>query len=295
VGLVTGALGMMVFSCTVTNATKDPYPDVSTFCGAVAKAECQDNALCAVDATQCQTYRTSVCTQDAAAAEASGRAYHSDKVQSCIDALNSAFGNSASSVKYAQLSGSGSFTDICEHVFVGTAGNGATCQTNYDCTDSSEICATVPGLGSSQCAKPTPKNVGDACADPGDQCSGDSYCASTAGGLPKCIAAATDGAACSASIPCIASDHCSSGICAVKGGPGSACSIDSDCGAQAPYCDHFAGSICAIGLTFATGAPDCKGYFLGSGISDGGTTEAGGGEAGTEGGTDGGGGDAATD
>jgi hypothetical protein len=277
------AIGALAIACSASTAS-NPYPDVSSFCSAVAKAECQDNAVCAIDQTQCETYRTSVCQQDAASAQASGRTYNSDNAKACIDALNGAFGNGASKVTYQQLYGSGSITDKCERVFVGNAGNGGACQTNYDCTDSSEICAPVPGMTGSQCAKPTQKNLGDACADPGDQCADGSYCSTQGGGIPKCVASAADGAPCPSGVQCVSSDFCNGGICAAKSGPGGPCTQDSDCNSQAPYCDPYAGHICTIGLTFATGAPDCKGYFLGAGTAgaDAGTggSDAGGGDSG---------------
>jgi hypothetical protein len=35
---------------------------------------------------------------------------------------------------------------------------------------------------------------------------------------------------------------------------------NDDCAPAAPYCDAYAGHICTVGLTFATGALDCHGY-----------------------------------
>jgi hypothetical protein len=45
------------------------------------------------------------------------------------------------------------------------------------------------------------------------------------------------------------------------------CSTNDDCAAGVPYCDVYAGNICTIGLTFATGATDCEGFLLGMGVA----------------------------
>src|SRR5208283_3779930 len=98
----------------------------------------------------------------------------------------------------------------------------------------------------------------DFCASPGDECPGDTYCATPMPGVAvECIPAAQAGQACSPTVPCVSSQRCSNGLCMDRASSG-LCSSDDDCAASVPYCDVYAGSICTIGLTFATGASDCQ-------------------------------------
>jgi len=58
----------------------------------------------------------------------------------------------------------------------------------------------------------------------------------------------------------VSADRCLNGFCVERAGQNKPCSSSDDCGSAAPYCDAYAGNICTIGLTFATGALDCQGY-----------------------------------
>jgi hypothetical protein len=233
-------------------------------------------------ASDCQTYRESQCEQGAivmpfpGSGSALQRTYTSGNVKACIDALNSAFtpdSSGVNTISFSQLFGSGNLVDTCEAVFVGSAGNGATCTTKYDCTASGETCAPVLGESMGQCATPTTKMLGDACADPGDTCSSGTYCQSTAGGLPKCVAALATGTACDSTDQCAATDHCAGSVCTALSGPGGACGSNADCDPnQDPLCDLYAGGECEKGLILGGGSYDCKGFLFGIGVSDGGTS-----------------------
>lgn len=268
-GLATGALPLIAWACSSQTATP-LYPDVATFCVAKAKAICQAVAICAADPTACQTYQVSKCDTDATAATASGvRKYSSENAPACIDALSSAFGNSSSEVSYAQLVGPGSLTDKCERVLVGGATKDQPCASDYDCANNLICVPAEPGTTSSEsvCASPVQKNAMDLCAEPGDQCPTDTYCGPPPGGVaPECIPAAQPGQACAAASPCVSAERCSNGLCVARATGGSSCSTSDDCAAVDPYCDVYAGNICTIGLTFATGALDCEGFLLGMGV-----------------------------
>ncbi len=291
-GLAVGALPLIIWACS-TQTAGPPYPDVASFCVAKAKAICQAVAICAVDLDVCQANQVTQCNADATAATASGvRKYSFANAPSCLDALNSAFGNNASAVLYAQLVGPGSITDKCERVFVGDATTNQPCSSDYDCTDNLLCVPADTGSPSSSlvCAAPVQKNAMDFCAEPGSECPVDTYCASpTAGAAAQCIPAVQEGQACSATAPCVSADQCSNGVCVARAVSvaGQPCSTDDDCGSTDPYCDVYAGSICTIGLTFATGASDCEGFLLGlsvptpdAGGGSGGGNDAGSGEAG---------------
>ena len=276
------AAALVVLGAFGCSSTTSPYPDVPTFCTAKAKATCQASAICAIDANTCQNAQIVACETDANAAIASGtRKYDSNAAGACIGAVQSAFGGGASKVTYAQFLGPGSITDLCERVFTGGAKVGATCQTDYDCAGSL-ICAPVMiGQSARVCANAAPVNQGDFCSSPGQECQA-SYCAVQDSGAAQCSALAQAGQACGAAVPCVGGQRCANAICQTAVAAGQPCTTSSDCGSDDPYCDTFAGSICTVGLTFATGAADCRGFLLGGSASAG--SEGGSASAGSDGG-----------
>ncbi|HTQ42180.1 MAG TPA: dickkopf-related protein [Polyangiaceae bacterium] len=287
-GLGFGALGIVVTACSSSSSgNSNPYPDVATFCQAVAKAECQEATNCGVDETQCETYRASQCQQGTIIVKQTptdtlSRTYTSGNAKGCLDALNGAFGGGNVQIKYADLQ---KLLDSCEAVFVGNAGNGSGCVTKYDCTKSGEICAPLPGrTDQGACATSTPKMTGDVCADPGDTCPDSNYC-STASGTPTCVASSTTGGPCQSNLQCVTSDHCVNGACAARAESGGACSTDADCDPMtAPFCDPDVNK-CAVGLGFLNGSFDCNGFLLGQNLPDGGPTVNDSGGGGNDGGT----------
>jgi len=284
-GLVVGALPLAFSACSGT--ALPPYPDVSSFCVAKAHAICQATAICAADPTACQANQVAQCDADATAAMASGvRKYNTANAPGCIDALTAAFGKNASQVPFAQLVGPGSITDKCERVFVGNANSNQPCRSDYDCSGALICVPAQPGTTSSPlvCASPVAKNAMDFCADPGAQCQADTYCGTPAGGVAvACIPAAQAGQACSATAPCVSAERCSNNLCVERATGGQPCSTNGDCGSVDPYCDVYAGSICTLGLTFATGALDCEGFLLGMAVAG---PDAGGAAAGDSAGGD---------
>jgi len=273
--LATAFLGVAAGGCS---STANPYPDVATFCSEKAKAICEASAICAVDPNACQSSQVIACQNGANAATASGtRKYNSGAAGACINAVRSAFGGGSSKVTYSQLVGAGSITDQCERVFSGGAPVGQSCASDYDCSGSL-ICAPVlPGSPSRVCAGASSVNQGDFCASPGQVCQ-TSYCAIQDSGAAQCAPLATAGQTCSASIPCVSGQRCLSGICQAAVGPAQPCTTSVDCASNDPYCDPYAGNICTLGLTFATGAADCSGFLLGEGANVGvaGGSDAGG-------------------
>ena len=288
-GLGLGALGIITAACSSSSSgNNNPYPDVDHFCAAVAKAECQESTNCGSDESQCETYRTKVCTQGTiivplTPTDTLSRQYDSSKAQACIDALNGAFGNSNVQIKYDDLFKTGGLVDTCEAVFTGNVGNGSACTTNYDCTQAGEVCASVPGQQAA-CATPTMKALGSACADPGDTCATGNYC-SNASGSDKCVAAETNGGPCKANDECVTGFHCVGGACAAVEGSGGACATNADCDpTMAPFCDPDVDK-CAVGLGFLNGSFDCTGFLLGQNLPDGGPTVGDSGGGGNDGGT----------
>jgi hypothetical protein len=207
--------------------------------------------------------------------------------KTCIDALNSAYGNSPSKIDATTLA---SLQDTCNKAFTGNVGSDSACQSDYDCQPGLK-CSVIPGQSASVCASGNPKNPGDICSA-GDTCQNDTYCAPVMGAEPQCKPAAATGMPCSAQIPCASTDFCApSATCQTKVGVGQPCTTSADCSAGAAYCDLYPPAVCTNGLTFARGSIDCNGIAgldrpdsgptvgdSGSG-NDGGTMEAASGDA----------------
>lgn len=261
IGLVVGALGSLAFACT--SAAPDPYAVPSGYCSAYAQAICQIGSTCQFDVGACETYQSTQCDANAAQAVGAGRTYTPGNVQTCINALNSAYGGSPSTISATTVS---AYTATCDMVFVGSAATGAACQTDGDCRVAGEICATAPGQ-TAKCEVPTQKTLGAQCLDVGDQCPTDDYCDAEQGSptYGTCIPAQSTGAACSATQPCEGDDSCVSGLCQPLGTSGQVCSNSSNC-ASGLFCDTYTDNTpgtttpaCVSEYTFARGAVDCLG------------------------------------
>lgn len=253
--LATVAIGLIAVACSFSTA---PPPDqnVSEFCTDWASAICQlSNGPCYFMASTCETYQNTVCMSFVNAAQSSTRQYNQANGKACIDALNGAYGGSPSTISAATLA---NLNVTCEKAVIGNQALNQSCSGDNDCAGSL-VCAPVVGTSGSLCVSGfTPKNAGDICADPGDQCPPDYYCAPQTGGSPTCIAAPTTGA-CSAEVPCDSADTCVNGTCQPLAGVGGSCTSSADCSAAAPYCDTYGQPLCTHGLSFAKGSDDCNG------------------------------------
>jgi hypothetical protein len=277
-GALAALLAPLAVACSAKSAA--PFPDVTSFCASKAQAECQIATTCGfTSSTDCQTAREALCNQDANDAATSGshtRKYTQANAAACIGLVNSVYGNNATTIPFAELVGPGSVGDVCERVFSGVAGFNDPCQSSYDCADTSEICAPVlPGSTALVCAKPTMIVAGALCQDPGDQCATDTYCAMASANVGfTCTASLQEGQSC-ASAPCVSAQRCevtaTGQTCEPRVEANQPCTSNDDCAPEAPYCDPYVGNLCEKGLSFATQAPDCKGFEPGGntiGVND---------------------------
>jgi hypothetical protein len=255
-GLALGAFGTVVFACT--NNASPPYPDTTTFCTAKAKAICQVAKLCLIDPSTCETYQDGQCNQSAQLAmKMSARVYDADNAKACLDAVNAAYGNNASSVDFTTLS---AIQTTCERVFTGNAPSKSVCTSDYDCANNLLCSPAAPDSATLVCAAPTKVAANDFCLNPGSVCMENTYCAKQpSNGLWLCSPAVEQGGACGDAAPCVDSQRCVGGICQPRARSNERCNGDADCDPSAPYCDPALGFVCTSGMTFAGGAPDCEG------------------------------------
>lgn len=267
----SGAFGTIAVACSLSTAPP-PDQDPVEFCADWGKAVCQlSNGPCSFVEGVCATHQTGVCMNFISAAQSGTAHYSQPNAKACIDALSGAYGAGGSTlaIPAATLF---AVNMTCSKVFVGTQSSGSPCTGNNDCSGTL-VCAVAVGQNQSVCTSSvTPKDAGDVCADPGDECQGNSYCA-LSGSLPKCVPTPVTGGPCSASVPCGSTDACVSGTCQARGARGAPCSSNSDCAPSAPYCDNYTGGQCADGLAFAPGSFDCNG-IAGVGQSDSGAMDA---------------------
>jgi hypothetical protein len=296
VGFALSAVGLSAYGCS---SSTNPYPDYNAYCKAYANTLCKIASSCQFDPGVCESYQSTQCETHAQAAIGAGRQYNQGAVQPCLDALNAAYGGSSTTVSASTIA---TYTATCDKVFGGTSGHHAACTVDSDCTTNGDVCAAAPGSNNKTCVTPTPKQIGDACADPGDQCPASAYCAPQSG-TSTCVAAATAGQTCNPTTPCAGGFHCVNGACSALAGQGQPCSATSDCSQSgtALYCDTYTDqqtptTACVTALTFARGSVDCVGIegqgTTGTGGDAGGPSN-GSADGGDAGGSSSGGGDAA--
>jgi hypothetical protein len=246
---------MIAAACSLSTAPP-PDQDVTEFCDDWAKAICQlSNGPCYFDESVCAAYQNTVCTNFVNSAQSSTRQYNQSNGQACIAALNAAYGGSPSAISATTLA---ALNVKCEKAIIGSQALNQACSSDNDCAGNL-VCAPVVGTSGSQCVSGlTQKSAGAVCADPGDQCPDDFYCAPQSSGSPTCVPTPTTGA-CSAEIPCASSETCVNGTCQARGGAGATCGSNDDCAASDPYCDLYPPAQCTQGLTFARESADCNG------------------------------------
>ena len=265
-GAVVMGLGA-AFACS-SSPPGPPYPDVSSFCTALASAECQviPNA-CGNNPTrtQCETTETTFCQNAATAASATGRKYDTDNAKACVDLATKTYSGTSNNPR---VSGGDldSLATTCDAVFSGTAAdNSGTCTTDADCANSSSVCTFIPVTATTgYCGQPQSVSKGAPCNNPGDQCS-TSFCG---GAAPPytCQTLLANGSACTVNAQC--QGHCVSGICASLGAIGAACTTTQDCdsaqAAAGAFCDPSRGNTCQNGETFDNGEPECSDFGFGA-------------------------------
>jgi hypothetical protein len=259
VGFAFATLGVSAVACS---SSPNPYAEVSEFCTAYAKAVCQVATSCQFDVGTCQTYQQGQCVANAPSASSTTRSYQPANFQACIDALNNAYGNNATAIPTATVQ---TYTQLCDAVFPGTVLEGDPCTTNLDCANTADVCASAPGSTANICVTPSPKAVNDPCADPGDQCPADSYCAQKSGAW-TCVASQGQNQQCSSTLPCNSETTCVGGFCVLPA-IGQDCTPSTNCGTfqgEALFCDLYTDTQeptpqCVDGYSFARGSVDCLG------------------------------------
>jgi hypothetical protein len=245
--------GYWAFGCLATLAvacgggsSKPATPE--DYCAQRAEKECKTVAdSCSSDNADCQDARKQVCLDEVEAIMAP-RVFKPGNMSACLTKTASVYAQAT--ITPADLA---SVQDVCGYVFQGDIAKldvDHPCTTKFDCKDANVICDK--GL----CADKVTKGTGALCTDPGAVCGAAEYCAPS-GTFFKCTPKKGNGEACDATTPCLDTLRCVASKCVALLKLGDACTANSDCPTDAPYCDPFAGNECTKGLKFATHSPSC--------------------------------------
>jgi hypothetical protein len=234
--------------CSSTAASGPPpgptylYPDVGSFCSALASAKCSTPVLTACYGSASSTEMTSCQTAENVQAECNptNGTYHPEYGQACVEEVSAIYGAYSSSTPFSHAD----FTQIskaCDPVFQKDAGDGAPCAVDSDCSPGSGIVCLLP-TGSTTggtCETPVMVSAGGDCSAAASQCPDGYYCDSS----QNCGQDRASGESCSVSEPCISTTACSGSTCSAKTLNGMSCQADSDCAGDPTSTD---GGFCLI-------------------------------------------------
>lgn len=204
------------------------YPDQTSFCAALALAECNDSVVQACygsDSTTLGDDKGSCAAARKANCNPKGLPYHPEQAEDCLDARKS--GLSDALWTHDELD---KVAAACAPVFSKKGPDGAVCTSDDDCDTGASLHCVVK-LGSLQgvCAAPKVAGGGEDCKDPATVCTTGFYCDPK---VSHCLAEPAQGEACSDAAPCASDFYCTAseaGMCAVKTKNGAKCTADALC------------------------------------------------------------------
>lgn len=243
--------GLVALTACSSSAEADKYPTTDAFCDAQAQAECDGNAAkCAATSAACTGARKAACLAFVQSAQTGTRTYQPKAAETCVDTSKSTYAKST-----ITPTDTDALDAVCELVFRGSQAKLGACTSDGDCADSL-IC------DKNVCADKVEKKLGEFCGNPGEVCDSSSFCAVTGTAL-QCVAKKAQGETCDAkTAPCIDTLRCNT-TCSPRFESGESCAANSDCAADAPYCDTYNGNKCSAGIILAPGTAICKAAFGG--------------------------------
>jgi hypothetical protein len=245
-----GAFVALAALCACSSNSGPRYPDVTSFCGARASAECNDQVLLACglpSASACIAKRQQVCVLGAPP----GTTYNASSAEGCVNETSSVYADAK-----VTLDESTALTAACLGVFDGPAGKDATCTQDGDCKVSTGLrCVHGPGSATGTCHMPQSVAGGGSCAAADQQCAAGFHCGPTA----HCDIDAAANETCDDADPCQPGLMCGTGgTCVDKTADGSACATDGEC--LHGICNKqstAAMGVCVSQVTLAQSEPFC--------------------------------------
>jgi hypothetical protein len=240
----------LVLAAACSSSTGPKYPDLLSFCGGRAAAECSPAvvlACAAPSSSTCTSARQTVCTSSVPA----NSTYNAAAAEACVSEVSSAYSDAAVS-----LAESTAINAACVPVFDGPGAKDAACQGDSDCKLSAGLhCVLRAASNQGTCQVPTMVSGGGSCAAADAQCSTGFHCGPTA----NCDADGAMQAPCDPADPCGPGLMCSTGaICVAKNADGTACTSNDDC--LNGICNEATGAasgLCVSQITLSPDEPFC--------------------------------------
>jgi len=238
------ACGGVIALAACSSSEEDAFSSSDAFCAAKADAECNNLAAsCGTTVDTCKRVREDACKSAAARATGAGRAYRANAAQPCIDKVNEAF-----SAKVVDPKKEAESVDLCERVFGGTKAKNAACANTFEC-EGALVCDR------DVCSDKKETQLGEPCNNPGQVCVAGAYCQQQ-GQNRFCVEKKKLDEICTAEAPCNESLRCVN-RCVALVAVGQPCDKDSDCAAEAPYCD---GATKKCRIKYQAGTQACRDF-----------------------------------
>ena len=230
---MSALLGLSLIHCSSKDNKGPKYPDASSFCAALGRAECGDKVVTACNASSkdaCASHRQDVCKSTyVTPATAKGLTYDAAQAETCVNAVSSAYNDAVISGDDAQ-----SISKACSAVFSKQGAKGASCASDLDCKRSDGLQCVIhvaaqanadAGEPEGTCQVPRPQPGGNLCTAPDATCVTGYHCSSDS----HCLQDEPMGSNCSAVDPCLAELLCTAGTCVDKLANRTACTSDDEC------------------------------------------------------------------
>jgi hypothetical protein len=210
----------LVFLFAGCSGKDDPkYPDISSYCGGRAQAECSKEVLlaCGVpNASTCTTKRQAACV----AATPPGT-YNPNAVETCLNTVGAAYGDAKLSPQENR-----SVAESCAGVFEGPGLADTACKKDVECKASTGLrCVLRGGADMGTCQIPQRVQGGGVCSAPNQLCIEGFHCGPT----QHCDINSQVGEPCSNLQPCVLSARCIANKCEKKFDDSAACTSDEEC------------------------------------------------------------------
>jgi len=245
--LLLGSLWAL--GCGEENKTLTPADFSNRYAQAVCKGV---SAACLIPEATCQAGQLAARASLDQLAVAQGRDFLPSNAQECLNQVSSVYDKvqqGAVALKAAEVQ---SVDQACADVYRGPKLANETCSADQNCV-MGLICDHSKGTTTGRCGTKTEVLAGGGCANIGETCPSDSYCANSEG-VFVCQPKLSLAGACTDSVPCLESLRCSGGLCVAQLGIGELCAADQDC--TTGFCEPYARK-CAVDVRFANGSAAC--------------------------------------
>ncbi len=259
VALISALLGLSFVQCSSTDKKGPKYPDPTSFCDNLAKAECSDAVVkeCLVSSKDvCAAQRQTVCKSTyVTPAQSEGLTYDAPQAETCVNAVLSAYSDITITSDEMQ-----SIASKCGSVFSRMGAKNASCSVDSDCKSSDGLQCVIHLAAQSgadagaegTCQVPSPQKGGSSCSLPDATCETGYHCGSTS----HCDQDEVKGNACSAIDPCATAFKCTAGKCVDKLAISAVCTTDEDC-ASGICLTSVNPNLCADSVTLSPPDPFC--------------------------------------